>query len=203
MPNSEKTGWMKTVEVVKTIVEIIAIFVAGWWAYTRFIQEDTPSLVQRADMEGNVSWYENSKDDCEGVYNIEFQNIGKVPIEVARARVSAWSLTENESEPAKEVKLLDPLSMRLQPAILEKETDRIEGTYAPGEKRKNAFSFIVSRSLERRVLFKIDLWRAEDAQQADPYWYSYNWSWPCGEYPKTLLAKQKQAVSDSSKPGPQ
>ena len=200
--SADKSGWMKTVEVVKTVVEIIAIFVAAWWAYTRFIQEDTPSLVTRGDIQGTMNWYQNSTNDCEAAYQIEFQNIGKVPIDVSRVRVSAWHLTEgDDAAQANQVTLLEPLAMRSPTPIFEKDTDRIRGTYAPGERTKNVFSFLVSRSLEKRILFKVDVWRAEDNQQGNPYWYSYHWSWPCGEYPKALNAKQKESQPSSSKPG--
>lgn len=184
--------WMVLLDTAKKLVEIAAIIVAAWWAYTRFIQEDSHSLVQRADIQGNLRWSQHSKDDCEGFFDVEFQNIGKVPIEVARVRVSAWSLVADESEPPKGVKLLDPLSMLSKPPFLEKETDRMKGIYAPEVRRKHSLPFVVSRSLERKVLFKIDMWRPEDVHRTYPNWYYYIWSWPCGENPKTLLANEKK-----------
>src|SRR5438477_8740795 len=98
---SQKTSWSKMVEVVKTVLEIIAILVAGWWAYTRFRQGEAPSLMQRADLQGNLMWFKDSKDACQAEYEVEFRNIGKVSIEVGRVRISAWTLTElNDPAPA-------------------------------------------------------------------------------------------------------
>lgn len=203
MPSSaDKTGWMKIVDVVKTILEIVAICVAAWWAYTRFIQEDSPSLVPRADIQGNLNWHANSSNDCEAYYEIDFQNIGKVPIEIGKVRVSAWALSDTDTAAtANQVKLLEPLRMRSMPPLLEHETERIRGVYAPSEKSKNGFSFLVPRSLNKRVLFKVDLWRQEDVQRNDPNWYSYHWSWPCGEFPKALNTTPKEGESSASKPG--
>lgn len=200
---SEKSGWSKIAEVVKTLLEIVAILVAGWWAYTRFRQEEAPSLVQRADLLGNLMWYSDSRNACQAEYEVEFHNIGKVSIEVGRVRISAWTLGEsNDPGPTNEIRLLEPLKMRSGLPLVEQTTDSLVGIYAPDERSKNGFTFLVSRSLEKRVLFKIDLWRKEDVEKgiSDPSWSEYRWDWVCGEYPKTLTAKQSKGQTPSVKP---
>ena len=198
---SEKQGWSKVVEVVKTVLEIIAIIVAGWWAYTRFTEEDAPSLVTRADLQGSLNWYDYSKDECQAEYEVEFRNIGKKLIDVAQVRISAWSLVEPiDSTPPKEVRLLDPLEIMSElPLVEPKDTDRLKHIYAPDERDTHGFSFIVKRSPGKKVLFKVDLWRKEDIEKGrqEPYWSHWRWDWACGEGPGLTEAAQSNKRSNN------
>jgi hypothetical protein len=191
----EKTGWAKALEISRTIVEIIAIIVAGWWAYTRFWQEEAYLLLTRADIKGNLYWSDYSKDQCKAAYDVEFRNIGKTPIDVRQVRISAWSLNESiDSTQSTDVTLLDPLKMRSEPPLVDQDSDRLKHIYAPDERDQHAYDFIVKRSPGKKVLFQIDLWRKEDIDRSvkKPYWTHWLWSWVCGQGPDPAKADQSK-----------
>jgi hypothetical protein len=170
-------------ERLKTVLEILAILVAGLWAYTRFTEGEAPSLVKRADMTGSVTWYAYSSGECHAEYEVEFHNIGKIPIDIRKARLGLWYLTETTQRDllgVEKVKLLSPMDMRESPALLEIETARLTGKYAPDEKAKEGFSFVVKRAPGRRLLFAVALWDADSgAVGVKPTWDDWRWSWVC------------------------
>src|SRR3954468_21659186 len=74
----EGNAMWKWVERVKAILEILAILIAGAWAFTLYWNYESPSNVMRADLEGKLSWAGRSKDVCEADYEVAFKNIGRV-----------------------------------------------------------------------------------------------------------------------------
>ena len=105
--------WLKR---ISTGLQIIAIPIAGYWAFTRFNAEEAPALEHRAKIQGEVTWRDRSDGDCIGEYNITFENIGKRSIELTSATLRGWSL----DVPALSGKIayVDPLEMRNKPPLV-------------------------------------------------------------------------------------
>jgi hypothetical protein len=178
----------KWVERVKAILEILAILIAAGWAFTLYWNYDSPSNVMRADLEGKLSWAGRSKDVCEADYEVTFKNIGRVSIDIGRVRLSAFSMSGLDDLPETvDLKLIDPSKSISGLPLIQEETDRMNGPYAPDERDVETFSFIVKRSRGREMLFMAEVWKKEDVanSNAEPSWRDFQWDWVCGENPTT------------------
>lgn len=175
------------IDRVKVILEILAILLAGVWAITLYWYYDAPSNVPRADLNGSLSWSKHSKDVCEAEYIAEFKNIGRVSVEVGRARLSAFPMPRLDELPADRViKLIDPENAISGPPLIQEETKRLNKNYRPDERDEEGFTFIVKRSRGSLMLFKLDVWdkaHSEDVN-AKPTWRDFRWDWVCGENPE-------------------
>jgi hypothetical protein len=124
---------------------------------------------------------------CEAEYGVEFKNIGRVSVEIGRVRLSVFSISKLDNLPQdKSLKLIDPENSIVAPALLQEETKRLSGVYAPDERDAEDFSFIVRRSRGSLILFKTELWKKEDSAGGDPKlaWRDFRWDWVCGENPE-------------------
>jgi hypothetical protein len=200
---SEETSFWKRFEKAKKILEVIAIFVAAWWAFTRFKQEEEPLLATRADIQGNLDWNDYTKDTCQAEYEVQFQNIGKTPIEIGRVRLSVWTFDDpKEMTQTENVRMLVPLKMPTEPPLLQEDTDRLADVYGPGESDKHGFSFLVKRSANKDILFKVELWPKGDSASynKDPLWSDYRWDFVCGESPVALEKRLEEKANKPSQP---
>lgn len=180
--NLDWWGWLNK---AKTLLEILAILIAGWWAYTRFIQGEAPSLATRGDIQGNLTWSSHSKDTCQGDFEVEFKNIGKTPIIISKVRLSAWSFDEPVGSANDRVRFIEPLKIQRERLFEQEANDYMAFRYGPDERVKHGFGFIVNRTPGKRILFMADVWGHEEGgeQGPDPTWIQYNWDWFCGENP--------------------
>jgi hypothetical protein len=51
--------------IVGTAATIVGVMVAAWWAYTRYVAEDAPTLALRPKMQGELSCYGRAGSDTE------------------------------------------------------------------------------------------------------------------------------------------
>ena len=183
----EETGWWQWIYRLKTAMEILAIFVGAVWAGTLWYYYERPSNVARGDLRGELHWYAHTKDLCQAEYFVEFKNIGKVNVQIARAVVSAWTLPRLEDlKQTEEIRLLDdPFKVFSGPPVMTQPTQLLVGNFASDERESDGIPFIVKRSPPRLMLFKVDMWKEGFKEGDDPSWSDYRWDWVCGENPST------------------
>lgn len=176
-------GWT-WVERGKDVLEILAIIIAGVWAITLYWSYESPSNATRVDLQGSLKWSKHSAEVCEAEYEVEFKNIGRIYVDVGRVRLSAFNMSRLADLPEnKNVKLIDPENAITGGALIQEETERLSGEYAPEERDVEGFSFIVKRSRGSLVLFRLDVWDKEHSGDvnAKPTWHDFRWDWVCGE----------------------
>jgi hypothetical protein len=84
---SVKTG----IESGKTLLEIFAIFVGGFWVYQNYVESDVPALELRASVSSELSWEQTAPESCLAEYTVTFKNIGKRSIDLEKQpTVSVW-----------------------------------------------------------------------------------------------------------------
>jgi hypothetical protein len=72
-------------EIAKNIVEIIAICVAGAWAFYTFGLKDKPSLEHRTKVDSELVWNAAGvTGSCDASLNVSFENIGTTAFDVSR-----------------------------------------------------------------------------------------------------------------------
>ena len=184
------------VERLKVCLEIAAILTAGVWAYTRFTHDEAPSLELRADLNGTLSWENVTREGCQAEYEVNFQNIGKLPVTIAATQLSVWYLSDQKKtgKPTL-VEYLDPINIREAQPLYSSQNKRLNGTYLPGEKDSEGFSFVVQNAHGRRMLFEIEIWSEEDAGRRplpNATWHDFHWDYVCGERSEKRMPKRSK-----------
>lgn len=178
---SEHGAW-RWLERGRTIVEIAAIGVGGWWAWTRFSESDANRTM---DLHGAVEWSDRTATDCRADYEIEAKNVGKRSLTVQRAVLSTWAVDGlPELVEGKQIAFHDLDKAKLQ-KLDEHEVPQLAHEYAPEQRDQAGFSFAVRRAGAARILFRLDLWRDDSKEPTD---WDYRWQWVCGERPQAPSA---------------
>jgi hypothetical protein len=79
----------KWLEIAKTLAEIVAIVVAGSWAYTRYFAGEAPSLEERGVIESTLEWTSVEEQRCTAAFGITIKNIGKRSFDVKQIKIAA------------------------------------------------------------------------------------------------------------------
>jgi hypothetical protein len=77
-------------DIVKKVVEIVAIGVAAWWAYTRYFSGEAPSLEEHAAITLNVNQGDRENASCQADVHVEIKNIGKRSFDVHSILIRIW-----------------------------------------------------------------------------------------------------------------
>ncbi len=85
---------IKTIsEIAKNVAEVVALIVAGLWAYTQFHETEGPSLELRSLSESKLVWFEVFDPIyCAGEFSISIKNIGKKSFDLKTATIRIWLL---------------------------------------------------------------------------------------------------------------
>jgi hypothetical protein len=73
----------------KTIFEILAIIVGGWWVLFTFWVKDCPNLERRIGVNTDIQWHK-VEDRCEADVAVAIENNGGAPVDVKHIDVRAW-----------------------------------------------------------------------------------------------------------------
>lgn len=84
--------WANTDNITKWI-QIVALAVAAYWAYTKFQLGEAPSLKPNASVTGSLSTEPSHiAGDCYIEFQVGVENVGKVEFDVKRVRIRAWQV---------------------------------------------------------------------------------------------------------------
>ena len=74
------------------VAQVIALVLAGFWAYSTFYLTEKPGLEPRGLTEAELRWdpLPDAKDVCLAVFRVTFHNIGKRSINVTHVRIIGW-----------------------------------------------------------------------------------------------------------------
>src|SRR5687768_9824386 len=82
--------WERRVAVTKNLVEILAILVAGCWAYKRFIETEAPAQKRNFVTAQDIAWEVAEDGTCYAIVDVTFENISRGEIEIQKAVRRAW-----------------------------------------------------------------------------------------------------------------
>jgi hypothetical protein len=80
--------WANTDNITKRI-QVLALVVAAYWAYTRFFKVEAPSLETTAALDLKLDQYQSS-GECLVRLDVTLRNIGHSSFDVKNAHISAW-----------------------------------------------------------------------------------------------------------------
>lgn len=176
----------------KTLLELIAIPIAAYWAFTRFAEGEAPSLEHRHDTQGYLNWFDSTaSDSCLGQFGVTLKNIGKVSFDVDHVTVRAW-LTK-PARPQESVGYLSPAVLREKPPQFEKVvTDQLVGRYAPDVSAHDDFVFVLKRTPGQFVLLQVEATVMPNPKLPDGLKIEeYRWDYVCGEVKKNANANPR------------
>lgn len=94
---SHQTAFDKTksiLELIKYLVEILAILIAGAWAYSKYIKIEK-HLEVRNSSTGYLLWSKMpTKEICMASLGITIKNIGTLPFEVKKVEIESWLIDD-------------------------------------------------------------------------------------------------------------
>jgi hypothetical protein len=152
--------WKNTDQITKWM-QILALGIAAYWAYTKFQLGEAPSLKPNAWVTSDlVSEDSPFSDGCYVEFRVSVQNVGKVEFDVKRIRIRAWRMDGPK-----------PLSDSLENSYLEidkvqsgaTEFDRIFDSgnltrhYLPDNESTQTYTWVVRRRKPAIYLFRADI----------------------------------------------
>jgi hypothetical protein len=173
---------------VKTLVEIVAIILAGVWAYNRFIWMESSALEVRADSGSEISWSDHTNDTCIASFEAHIENIGITSFDITKVAVRGWLFEAREQgdEIATYLRMED-LQINGELFFNEEYTDTylsydntkipFLARYPPGARFFHTFQWRMNHTPGKWVLFRLDFHTKDGT--IEKQWYTGRWSQLC------------------------
>ena len=150
--------WTNTEYLTKWI-QVVALAIAAYWAYTRFLAGEKPSLETRVDITSNLKWEDRgpAPGTCYVFFDIELKNEGKVSFDVRKVRIQAWR-SELPKAPTGFARYIDIDEFEHGQSIFDNGDSRLlEMHFAPGERAWRTFPWVFRTQPPGVYLFRIDM----------------------------------------------
>jgi hypothetical protein len=171
-------------DVLKNVVEILAILVAGIWGVYVYMVRDRPSLQPRALLDTSLTW-EQEDTRCLATAAITFDNASAASLDVVRESVVA-KIIPFEALPKAPVAVIDFNALLKQPGVWTLpsppggETTKLKGHYAPGTKAGDAVQWLIRRPPPNREEWMFVETSLEDHR--GHVWTSRRWDYLCNQH---------------------
>lgn len=79
-------------ESLSHVAQILALLLAGFWAYKTFGESEKPVLEPHLTARADISWSElpNANDRCQGIVDLSLENIGKRAVDITAFTIDGW-----------------------------------------------------------------------------------------------------------------
>jgi hypothetical protein len=180
---------LRAVKLIKPAVEVVAILVAGWWTYSRFIKIDEPALKENFGFESTLAWHP-SKDasSCVAEDHFKITNQSKSPVDVRRVLRRAWYVERPVTERGAGITYFDPMEQALTTKPADEHWYGKNGpfvqTYPPGASSDYSFEWSVENRPNTYVLVRLDLYADSEAKELLDL--RYDWGPPCDNQSQSI-----------------
>lgn len=96
----------KFVDSLCKVITAVALIVAGYWGYEKFVREEAPILEIRARTTSRILWDPIGKDACSALFDVKLENIGTTLFTVRRVDVAGW-LTQRKLDAGDTARVFD------------------------------------------------------------------------------------------------
>jgi hypothetical protein len=175
-------------EMLKNAVTILAIVIAGFWTYTKFIRVEAPTLEPRGSASSSIYWNDLEGGKCEAVFDVNFANTGNTSFDVTKLEVRGWKFRRNWIT-GQFATYLDIDEVRNKGELIFQKTysERLSGGnhmfighYSPTNTFRHSFVFSIDKAPDQNVYFEADFYiNGNDQIQS----YSGSWDSTCN-FPK-------------------
>jgi hypothetical protein len=161
------------IDTISKIVQVVAILIAGWWAYKTFFWSVKPGLDFRGGVDTALTWTKSDTENCQGSLNVTVSNDGMSAFDVSKIVVRGWLYTS--APPAagsKQVSIDVPTPDH--PVLVDyKKIESNEpfytatysrthdgtgliGHYPPGSKFNESWDWVFKKAKGQAVVFNVD-----------------------------------------------
>ena len=150
--------WKNTDNLTKWL-QIAALIVAGYWAYTRYFVGEAPSLEPLVGVEDDLRAEPNPPPQtCIVTYEVTVTNKGLVSVDVNEVKIQAWPFDLEKPGPGLNT-YVDLDKVELGKPVIEKSFDSgyLNGRYPPKDARRHTFSWVLGAPTSRSYLFAVVL----------------------------------------------
>lgn len=187
-PEGRLKRWSARTELIKSIVQTLAILGAAIWALYRFEYSERPSIDKRLQLRSNpIAWFEAPDPDfCMGKLEIAVKNASKQLVSIKKIRVSAWMAPVPPSEPGKAA-YIDPDHLRKGTLVARQpieEEGSLIGDYGPDIEAQDDYVFKMRHAPGQIALFQFDATMSNFDAKGKGEWRDWQWDYVCGEREK-------------------
>jgi hypothetical protein len=148
----------RSIDTLCKIVTAMAIVVAGYWTYHKFVREEEPTLEIRARTSSRITWDSIDNDSCAALFDVKLENIGTTMFAVHQIDVSGW-LVQRKLVGAEETRWFDAQTLERTPPFFTKSltSGSFIAKFPPGTWDKDTFEWWIRRPADesRLVYFRI------------------------------------------------
>src|SRR5271165_127449 len=150
--------WTNTDRITKWI-QIVALGIAAYWTYTRFLSGERPNLEIRVDLSTSLKDERPgpTPDTCYVYFGLELKNQGIVSFDVENVRIQAWR-SDLPTISSGDVRLINPKEFeRGQQIIDNSDAGLLNMHFAPGESAVMDFAWVFRARPPGIYFFVIDI----------------------------------------------
>lgn len=159
-------------EIAKSVAQIIALVVAGMWAYAKFIRTEAPLHTPKGITNAELEWSPTSDTStCRADFTLHLENVGTQPFRVISVRVSVWIFDVGGAH-NQTLRLVDESAIMRSPPTFQQNFDNTAlcRTYAPKTISFQMFSWFVQKEPHKAAFFKAAFISEPDLQLEEYRW---------------------------------
>jgi hypothetical protein len=164
--------WDNTDAITKWI-QVLALIVAGYWTYTRFIAGEAPSLEPRLDVTMNVQYSGvSASGNCNVKAVVGVKNSGKRSFDVQGISLQVFRDSLPKPSPSKIATPIDLDDFERGTRIYDNSSPHLPlllKHFAPGESADQSVSWLFTKQEKGVYFFKVDV-KAIDEQSGFRFW---------------------------------
>lgn len=159
-PISRLTHWIWTnTDTIAKWVQIVALFVAAYWAYTRFLAGEKPTLEERVDISATLTDERPGPfpGTCYVYFTLKLRNQGIASFDTDGIHIQAWrsGLVHPSSGIAT---YIDPIAFTHGEKIVDMaDPNLLNMHFAPGESAERDFAWIFRAEPTGIYFFSVDI----------------------------------------------
>jgi hypothetical protein len=174
-------------EIVKNIVEVLALGVGAVWAYFNFSVKDKPTLAIREKVTSTLKWERSEPAKfTHAEFYVTLENTGTTRFEVTKVKLYARTFDEIGLDSNREIQYFDfnyikANSHSIYEGTIDNNAQRPAGAdapfigpYAEGAVWNENFEFLMKANPRKMVLFYIEFY---EAGEKEPFEWTYHWDY--------------------------
>jgi hypothetical protein len=170
------------VELLRDVVQVLALLFAAWWAYDKFWKTEGAGLRERMKVEMSLDWTSAPEPThCIGSFQVTLQNIGKSDIDFKSSRLRVWLVPFLRSDSDKPIRISSAELVRdVQPLYDETLNTFSESAVLaikrPDEKGSAIYDFLFKKEPHKIAVFHFDAIERASGHIA----HADTWDYVCG-----------------------
>lgn len=154
--------WANTDKITKW-VQVLALVIAAYWAVTRFLLVDAPSLQRHAEVSTTRSEYFKLQSDCYVSQVVSIRNAGVRSFDITKIEIRAWrtNLPGLKSEDSKFVNF-DEIEGSKPVIQTELKPEALVRRYSPNDGSHQTFTWDIPVGNFSLTIFRADAYSGDD-----------------------------------------